>query len=51
MKRNSILFMISGMIGGFLLSLSFNDLYNRLTKLDLGNIVDYEHNEEETENG
>ena len=42
MRKNSIIFMLSGLIGGFIVSLSIKKLYKKLTNIELKNIVDYE---------
>lgn len=35
------MFGIIGLISGLLISLSIKDLYNKITKIELGNIIDY----------
>lgn len=42
MKLKNYIFAISGLIGGFIISISIKELYNKMTNIELGNIIDYE---------
>ncbi len=43
MKYKNIIFVCSGLAAGLLVSLSIKNLYNKLTELNFGNIIDYEN--------
>ena len=43
MKYKNIIFVCSGLATGLLISLSMKKLYNKLTELNFGNIIDYEN--------
>jgi hypothetical protein len=42
MKYKNIIFVCSGLAAGLFISLSIKNLYNKLTELNFGNIIDYE---------
>lgn len=42
MNYKNIIFACSGLAAGLLVSLSIKNLYDKLTKLNFGNIIDYE---------
>lgn len=43
MNYKNIIFVCSGFAAGLLVSLSMKSLYNKLTELNFGNIIDYEN--------